>query len=501
MKKGNSGTYFILAGAMLFSKLIGMLRDILLANFYGVSADAVSFAAASKIPLILFDVSLGTAVAGAFIPMLNTYLAKEDMEKARGFASKFIGAVFLFAGIISAFGLLFPSAFISIIAPGLDEVAFSKACSLLVIMSPITLLAALSYTFVAILQSLDRFILPALISVLSNATVIVYFFTLNDRYGIYGLAAALTIGWVLQLVFMLIPLMKTGFKIRVSFNLKDDDLKKTVILTLPVLLSSWVTPLNTLIITNFASSIAEGAAIPMLDYAYKLYFVAAGIFSFALTNLYFPKLSRSFSVGDKLGAVNILKSMLSGISYIVFPISALLMALSGPIIRTMYMRGEFGLSSAGTVAVLLAIYSSGILFLSFQEILNKYFYSMKNTTTPLLAAVLGVFTNLVCGYFLAKIWGIYGLAVATTISTALMAIVLLTCAFLKDRRLWDKKTALLISGYALSFAVSFFVAKYVSGIFENDIISVLAGGGAGLLAYLASAVLLKAKSIKQLFEI
>ncbi len=118
---------------------------------------------------------------------------------------------------------------------------------------PTTIFTGIAFSFVGILQSMDEFNVPAAMSIASNLVIIVYFVFFNDRFGVYGLTIAFLIGWAMQALIQIPSLMKKGYKYKFYINIKDEGLKKILVLMLPVMVGTWVQPINLAINTNFAS--------------------------------------------------------------------------------------------------------------------------------------------------------------------------------------------------------------------------------------------------------
>ena len=139
---------------------------------------------------------------------------------------------------------------------------------------------------------MDEFSAPAAMSVASNIIIILYYALFNDKYGIYGLTAAFMLGWLMQAAVQVPSLLKKGFRYRPRFRLKDEGIQKIVTLMLPVMVSTWIQPINFVINTNFASGLFEGAGIAAIEYANTLYTIITGVFVLSIANVIFPRLSR-----------------------------------------------------------------------------------------------------------------------------------------------------------------------------------------------------------------
>ena len=286
--------------ATLLAKVFGLLRETFLAATFGTSYIADSFIAASNVPLTLFDMVIGGVISSTFIPVFNEYLEKDShlsnpKERAMRFANLYVNTILLITVIITVLGIIFSKPIISLLAPGLSPEGGELACTLARILFPMLIFTGLAFSFVGVLQSFGEYNIPSVISLVSNAVLIVYFIAFSDKFGVYGLAVAMLIGWGLQAGIQIPWLKKFGYKYRPMLSFRDEGIKKAARLALPMLVSTWVQPLCTLINTVLASFDSVSA----LNYANKLYLIVTGVFSFVVTNLVFPMMSRASAAGKK----------------------------------------------------------------------------------------------------------------------------------------------------------------------------------------------------------
>ena len=410
---------------MMVAKLLGQLREIMLAGYYGTGNDASAFLVASQIPLNFFDMVLGLAIVSAFVPVFNEFLQKNGKKTADEFAGNFVGIVLIISLAMILFGMVFSKGIVSLLATGFDTETSNLASKLLVIMFPSLLFTAVAYSYAGIVQSYGEFKIPAAMSIASNLTAIFYFVFINKYAGIFGLAVAMLIGWALQLLILLPALKKFKYRFSIAFNFVHPGMKKVYRLALPILLSSWVQPLNVMINTYLASFIDGGNAVSYINYANKLYIIIVGVFTMSVTNLILPELSRLFADNNHKKSAEVIESALkSGIIFIV-PVMMTFLAFSYQIVEVVYMRGAFDEKSVSMTSTALYFYSFGMLGYGLQEILNKSFYSMQNSVVPMKNAFLTIVVNVVLSFCLYKPFGVAGLAFAAAIAAIVSAVNLL----------------------------------------------------------------------------
>lgn len=432
--KGNSSvktagsavkTVGIMAVIIFCAKLAGLLRETFIADIYGQGYNSDILNTATQIPLLFFDMTLGVAILSTFVPVFNDYLEKDGKKRAMEFASNFINIVLIIAIAAAAFGMIFSKQLVSLMVPGYSAEKVLKTARLLKILFPSIVFTAAAYISVGILQSFGEFNIPSIISLVSNAVMILYLVIFRDRLGLEGVIVSMLIAWLLQLFIQLPSLKKKGFKYSLSFNFKDEGILAAAKLALPVLISSWVQPLCTVINMSFGSALGDGA-VSGLNWANKIYIIMVGVFAYAVTNFIFPRLSR-LSSGKDDGFAETTRVSLGWTVFIIAFIASLFVALSEPIIKVVFERGEFNSESTKITANALFYYSFGMVGYAVCEILNKSFYAVKDGKTPMLTSVLGVAVNFASAFVFVKLlkMGVGGLALASAAGSIAMGVTLM----------------------------------------------------------------------------
>jgi len=245
---------------------------------------------------------------------------------------------------------------------------------------------SLAFSFVGVLQSYGEFNIPAGISGLSNLIVILFLIFFDDKTGIYGLSYCMVFAWLIQLIIQLPFAKKFGYNFHFFIDFKDPNLKRVFLLALPILVSTAVIPVNMLVITRFASRLGEGN-IATLDYAYKIYLVIYGIFTYAVGNIIFPELSRKATEGYEEEFNALVSKGLRIISFILLPMTVGINYYCKDIISILYERGKFTTESATNTGSALGFFALGIIGAGIVEIMNKSFYAKKNTKVPLFVGI------------------------------------------------------------------------------------------------------------------
>ena len=487
-------TVSFIAIATMLAKVMGMWRDIILAQSYGTGVLLDAYMAASRIPLLFFDFTLGVAIISTFIPVFNRYLEKGEDKRAADFSNSFINLVLIVSALFCALGIVFSNQLAYIIAPGYEAETAVLTSKLLMIMLPTIIFTTLAYSFVGILQSFGEFNIPAVISLISNASIILYLIFLNKYFGIYGLAVAMLVGWGLQVAVQIPSLIKKKYRYKPILNRKDEGIKDVFVLSLPILVSSWRQPICVLVNTIFASYLQEGS-VAALELANRFYIIIVGVFAFAITNYAFPALSKMSGGGNSEGFTNIMKKSLCSMIIIIAPIMVGMMLISKEIVTIVYARGEFNETSVALTSTALFFYSFGMLAYGTNEVLNKCFYAMEDGKTPMTASVFGIISAVFFAFLFTNVlsFGIGGLALSASISAILTACILTFKMNKTAEAFIDRKMLIFLVKIAASVMVMGAAAAMVKSHTAqfNIWIRVIAPAIAGITVYAPLLLLFK----------
>lgn len=470
----------MMMGATVIAKLLGMLRGVLVANAYGTSWQANAFTAATRLPLSAFDLLLSAAILGCFIPVYNSFkesVGERGAQEADSFASVFLNFIILACGILAFIGVVFAKPLVGLITVGLDEQTVALAVTLTRIMFPLVIFSGAAYTLVGVLQSKGSFIAPALISALSNLGVIVYLIFFDAKLGdksIYALAAAYLTSWVLQLLVLIIPLWRKGFKYRLLFDFKNPSLRRAIKMVPPITVGSWLAPAGALIGQYFAANIASqgvlDGATTVFDCAMSLYVIIAGTLTYSICNYTFPKISRLCADGNDCGLFETVRSGLASALFIAIPFMAAAMILSGEGVAIVYMRGEFTADDAYNTARALTFMLPAIPFFAIGEMLSRVFFAKNQPSVPMYAALVGIVANLAAtaAFILGGVYDIGAVGLAYALGQIAFATVLFIFAAVRFKGLFDKAFAVKIVKILLGSVAVFLICALLSHIFASE---------------------------------
>ncbi|MCI8342057.1 MAG: murein biosynthesis integral membrane protein MurJ [Firmicutes bacterium] len=487
----------------LVGKILGLVREQFLAGSYSIEIEANAFLTASRMPRLFFDAVFASAISASFIPVFNEYMKKYGRDEAFKLSNNFITVVGILTSVMTAVGIMFAPQLTNLLADGFDEPTAQLCTQLVRILFPTTIFTGIAFSFVGILQSMDEFNIPAAISIASNMVIILYYIFFNNRFGIYGLTMAFLVGWAMQAVVQIPSLLKKGYRYRPYVNLKDDGLRKIAALMLPVMVSTWIQPINTAINTKFASRLLSGSGVSTIEYANTVYSIIVGVFVLSVANVIFPKLSRMSIDGGNISST--VASTLEAMSFLLIPMTAGLMALSQPIISLIYERYKFDSYAAGLTANALFYFSVGMVGFGFQTILSRVFYAQQNGKIPLISGIISILINILLCSVLSEHMGIGGLALASAASSTAAGIVLFFVVQ-KREKIINRKMVLEFLKMVFSAAVMALVVVYIKNILQtietglaSKIIAVGVPALAGVVVYMVSAYILNVSMAKTFF--
>ncbi len=481
MEKRAVKTVAFMMGATVASKLLGMLRSVLIASAYGTTWEANALTAATKLPLTAFDLLLSAAILGCFVPVYNSFKENEDdrvtNDEADRFACVFVNFAMLACGVLAALGIVFAEPLVRLITNGLDIGTVTLAITLTRIMFPLVIFSGAAYTLVGVLQSKGSFIAPAFISAVSNLLVVLYLLLFDAPLGdksVYGLAVAYLVSWVIQLLVLVVPLSKQGFRYRLLLDFKNPALRKALKMAPPIMVGSWLIPAGTLLGQYFAARIAERGALDgattVFDCAVSIYVIIAGVLTYSICNYTFPKISRLCANGDEDTLYATVRRGLTSLLFIVVPFMAAALVLSGEGIAIVYMRGAFTADDAYNTARALRFILPAMPSFCVIELFSRVFYAKAQPRVPMYAAEVGILANVVLGVVLTSfgVLDIGGLGLANAIGQAVAAITLVIIAAVRFKGLFDKSTVLKIIKIALGGITVFAICAVLSNLLAAD---------------------------------
>ncbi|MCL2352825.1 MAG: murein biosynthesis integral membrane protein MurJ [Firmicutes bacterium] len=428
-------------------KLLGLVREsVIYARLGTASLEAAAVNYATMLPNQFMDVMFAAVVTASFIPVFNLVMQKRGKNEAFEMSYRFISLILLVSAAVTAVLTLLAGPVISSYDGGRTPGVLRLGTTLLRVMLPIIVISCAAFSLTGILQSLGEFNIPAAMALVSNSVILVYLIFFLDRFGVTGLCAAFLLGWAAQLLMQIPFLLKNGFKFK--FRLpspakirRDGDFREIGLLAVPVLVSTWVAPVNLIVNGKAALQSAYGSqAMVTLARANTLYAVLAGVLVLSVSNLIFPKLS-ALAANDEAEAFGAaLKQALRALLYLLIPMALGLMAVSRPLIRLYLERGSFDALSTSLTSSALTCFAAGMPGFGLQTVLARGFYARREGKTPLYTGLAAMAVNLGLSFLLVRFMrGASGPALASSVSVSVVAGLMLWRMGRRNRYALDRK--------------------------------------------------------------
>jgi putative peptidoglycan lipid II flippase len=493
----------IISAATALSRVLGFVRDIVIARLFGTGAAAQAFFVAFRIPNSLRDIVGEGAMNSAIVPVLTTYATKPDAEEFRR-VSKILFNISLAAlSALTLAGIILSPAIVNIIAPGFvrDSSVFALTVRLNQAIFPYLILIGLTAYTMGVLNTLKDFAASAFGPCLMNLAMIGAAVWLTPGIGVWALVAGVLLGGVLQLTVNVIAMRGKGVTPDLKAGLRHPAVKRIVKLLIPRAFGSAIYQVNIFVDTIAASlaGIVGAGGIAALYYANRLTQFPLAIFGLALAQAALPKLSQEFSTNDIARMKDTLSFSLRTTLFVMIPSGIALALLGTPIVKVLFQRGEFDAYSTAITQSALFYYSFGLFAYSGVKLLVACFYSMHDTITPVKTAAAAVIMNIVL--IIALIWPLKlgGIALATSISAtanfiALYMILRKRLGTLHTKELVDSFVRITLSGAVMGAALVM-LRSYLHGA-AGLCIAVIAG----MCVFAAAAYLFRVKEMKGALE-
>lgn len=406
----------------VISKLLGFVRETVIAAVFGATGVTDSYLVAYMLPSVLFA-SIGAAIVTVFIPVYAEVNKSQGSEAGFVLINRFGTAAIFLVSVLVIIGEVFAPTVVGILAPGFSGHIFNLTVSLTRLLTPVMVLLTLSYLATAALNAQMCFIAPAVIGLPYNVIIIVTTLILSSSIGIYGLAIGTLIAVASQFIIQLPSLYKSGYRMRIDFDFTDPHLRKIGLLLGPVFLSSAATQLNVMVDRILASGLAEGS-MAALNFANRVNLLPLGLFVTSIITVVYPSLSEHVANGNRSAFAAHLEKSFGIVAFITFPITVGFIVLAYPIIQILFQRGAFDATACHATAIALQYYAIGHAPMALIDVLKRGFWAMQDTKTPMYNAFITVGLNIIFNLILVRWMGHAGLALGTSLAAIASIIVL-----------------------------------------------------------------------------
>ncbi len=418
----------VLGSATMLSRIMGMLRDMIVSRLFGAGFGTDAFFAAFQIPNMLRRFFAEGALTAAFVPTFSQTLTQQGREQARELADTcFTLLTIVMAGVTLA-GILCSPYLVGLMFPGFQAVPGKFQLTVLLnrIMFPYIFFISLVALCMGVLNTIRHFFTPAISTVFLNLSMILAALFLRPLFQvpITALAMGVLIGGGVQLALQLPVLWRKGFPLRPRFDFGSPQVRRVALLMLPSVLGVGVYYLNITVSAILASLLPQGS-VSYLYYAQRLFEFPQGVFTVSVAQAVLPSMSRQAAEGDMAGMRESLAFGLRLTLFVTLPAMAGLMVCSTPIFTLFFMGGAFDYDKALNSSQALIWYSLGLSFVAMSRVLAPAFYALKDTRTPVWTALLTFLLNLAFSLALMGPLRHGGLALATSLSALCNMLLLL----------------------------------------------------------------------------
>ncbi len=402
----------IFAAATGASRILGLLREIVVRRYFGVEGSINAFTVAFQVPNLVRALVADTALSSAFVPVFSELLEKGEKRRAWHVASS---VFFLLLLGLSALTALFIVLAPWIMRPfGYEGAQEDLVVGLSRVLFPVVTLLGVSGVVVGILNSYEQFTIPALSPIFWNLAIIIALVvgvpqTDSESAQLYIYAGGVLIGTVIQVLLPVPWLMRLDGSLRPALDWRDLAVRRVFTLMLPVALGLGLINFNLVVDTLFAARLLDPELAPSsIDAAFRIYMLPQGLFSIAIATVLFPSLSRLAARGDHAGFLGTVSLGIRQIGFTLIPASAIGAALCVPIVRLLYQRGAFTPDQTTVVAAALAAFMIGLTFNGMMLMLNRGFFSLQSAWIPTWVALGNLVLNalLDAAFYRVGIWGI-----------------------------------------------------------------------------------------------
>lgn len=489
----------------VLSKILGFAREVVLGTMYGTTVYSDIYIIAMNIPAVLFSL-LGTAISTTFIPLYYENCGSYGDEKGLRYTNNIFNISIIIAILIFILAFVFTEPLVKIFAFGYEGEKLDITIKFTKIMMCSSLAIVTNNIMTAYLQAKEQFIIPGFIGFpLSIVTIISII--LSAKINIYILPLGTVIAMFSQSVFLYYFAKKYGYKYMMNYNIKDEYIKKMILLVAPVLIGVAVNQVNVMIDRTLASSLIEGS-VSALNYANRLNGFVFGLFITSIGAVIYPILSK-LSCENNLEAFNnsVVKSI-NSVILLVTPISIGAIVLAKPIVKLLFERGAFDETATTMTATALVFYSIGMVGFGLRDILSKIFYSLQDTKTPMVNGAIAMALNIVLNFTLIRPMGYAGLALATSISTIICIVLLFISLkkkvkYIKYKKIFMSTTksiiASIIMGIGTYYSYYTLINLFSSG-FISQFIVLFMSIFIGVIIYTLLVIILKVDEVNIILQ-
>lgn len=406
----------------VFSKILGLIRDIVLSSYYGISIVSDAYILSVTVTSVFF-ILLISAISTAFIPVFRKIENERNLAYSYYFTNNLINIYLIGSILFCVLLLIYTEPVVKVFGAGLTKDALEMTIEFTRISLFSIVFLGVINIYTSLLNLHNKFLLPVLLGIPLNIITIIFIY-LSFYVELYYLPLGLLVSSIIQFLIFIPALNKLEYRYDFSFNLKEFYIKDMAIIAIPLLIGMSVNQLNIIIDRSMATSIQTGG-VSALNYSNKLIGFVQGVFVYSVSSLIFPQISKLAIEKRMKEFKEILNKTLYYIIYLMVPMTFGFLFYSQEITSFVFGRGAFNYKAIELTSSTLFYYSIGLIGIGLREILTRAFLSLQDSKTPMINGIYAVGINIFLNIVLSRFLGVGGLALASSLS-AIITIILLT---------------------------------------------------------------------------
>ncbi len=483
--------------ATLISRPLGFVREAVQAFVFGATRATDAFVIAYNLPELIQNLFFTGALGGFFVPVATAY--KRDRTSRSGVYSAGMDLALTVGVGLALVSALAAPWIVGAAASGMGEGGQRLTMILFRLLLPVLVLHCMLAVVKSTLNALDHYALPECAGIVLNISFIAFALSAGRAWGIYSLAVGVLVGAVLQLLIQIPALRARGVRYKPRFRFDHPALKSMKRLALGSVVASSAVPINAFIDRAIASHLDEGA-VTWLAYGFRIFMLPVSLFAVPLHTVLLTGLSSLYHAREEAAFARSLAAGLRLLLFLCLPSSALFAVLAAPIVQVVYQRGQFGPGDTLMTASALAAYAVGIFAYGTSLVAVRAFNSRHDTRTPAIVAVVLIGLNVILDIWLMKVFGHWGIALATSIISVLKTGTLFGIYRARYGDFGEGAVVRAALRMLAAAAVSALAARTVLGAVAGmpGLIDLALAGGSGIVCYLVLALVLRMPELGEL---
>lgn len=483
---------------LIISKVFGSVREFVIAAVFGATAESDVFKVATTIPNSIFT-CVSAALVTTFIPVFS--IIKNDKKEANDFFNNICNIVVVICVALSIIGVVGSPFLVKLFAGGFSAKYLNMASNMTRIVMPSIIFLGLTGLYTGYLQCYGIYLQPAMTSIISNI-IIIFGIVVFSRYGIKAAVISFFISAVAQAVVQR-PFMK-DYKFKFYINFKDPNIIRMLKLGVPILVSATVSQISVIVDRTFASYLSPGS-ISVVDYSSKISTIINQVFIMSITTVLYPMLTEKFNKEDKTEFKELFIKTINIVLIVTIPLMLCMVALSTPLVKLLLEHGKFDAKATVETSLCLKYLAASTLGFALMDTLSKIFFAARETVVPMINGFISVVLNVVLIIVFVPIFKVNGLALATTVSSLIMAFLLLFEIKKRLKGLELRKTIVVFlksiivgSGMALSaYALYNALSLMLNNTTLNLTIKISISGIVSIFVFVILGKILKVKEVEE----